>query len=355
MKNLKVLIFSLIFLVANYFAALADLTASAPSNMISSIASSSSFTSLDQNSVQAQNVTDNLLDSEQLQEAVEDGAETFGAQQNNDATAVAAEEEQFVALNSTKVPGLEYPEPNLDTIIYDTGLMTLTANTSAQYNGGAGDDTNIFSGEQKARVKVYIDFVRQKQWGFVESHITLTTAKESVNNGKTMINIFDGGAKTVTKLPVDSELIHTISSDTGKPLRIDNNVEPAFGNEESPFNYDKHTVNSFLQDNTTPTLALYKKGGFPDSDLADMQKSISHGTGGDKNVLVTAKFNTGSGGTLGTSTAAFEISKVAACASGSRCTNGTGSDSTNEVADILTSIVRLEATATTTATKYTGD
>ena len=125
MKNLKVLIFSLIFLVANYITALADLTASARSNMISSIASSSSFTSLDRNSAQARNVTDNLLDSEQLQEAVEDGAETFGAQQNNDATAVAAEEEQFVALNSTKVPGLEYPEPNLDTIIYDTGLMTL--------------------------------------------------------------------------------------------------------------------------------------------------------------------------------------------------------------------------------------
>ena len=83
MKNLKVLIFSLIFLVANYFAALADLTASAPSNMISSIASSSSFTSLDQNSAQAQNVTDNLLDSEQLQETVENGAETFGAQLND--------------------------------------------------------------------------------------------------------------------------------------------------------------------------------------------------------------------------------------------------------------------------------
>ena len=353
MKNLKVLIFSLIFLVANYISALADLTASAPSNMISSIASSSSFTSLDQNSVQAQNVTDNLLDSEQLQEAVEDGAETFGAQQNNDATAVAAEEQQLVALNSTKVPGLEYPEPNLDTIIYDTGLMTLTANTSAQYNGGAGDDTNIFSGEQKARVKVYIDFVRQKQWGFVESHITLTTAKESVNNGKTMINIFDGGAKTVTKLPVESELIHTISSSTAKPLPMIAN--PLFGNEGSPFAYDKHSINSMLQDNSTPTLAEFEEYGAPDLDLADMQKSMSHGTGGDKNVLVTAKFNTGSGGTLGTSTAAFEISKVAACASGARCTNGTGSDSTNEVADILTSIVRLDATATTTATKYTGE
>jgi len=344
MKNLKVLIFSLIFLVTNYISALADLTASAPSNMISSIASSSSFTSLDQNSAQAQNVTDNLLDSEQLQEAVEAGAETFGAQQNDVATAAAAEEEQFVALNSTQVLGLEFPEPNLDTIVYDTGLMTLTANTSAQYNGGAGDDTNIFSGEQKARVKVYIDFVRQKQWGLVESHITLTNE----NNGEKMENVFEGGARTVTKLPVESGLVHTISSATTKPLRIDENIMPEFDNDETPFPYDPHSIESFLQDKTTPTLALYDLGGFPDLDLADMQKSMSHGTGGDKDVLVTAKFSTGISGTLGTSTAAFEISKVGPCASADACTP-------NEIVAIKTSIVRLEATGISKGKKYTGD
>ena len=258
MKNLRVLIFSLIFLVANYFSALADITASAPSNMISSIASSSSFTSLDQNGAQAQNVTDNLLDSEQLQETVETGAETFGAQLNDAATEAAAEEEQFVTLNSNKVPELEYPEHNLDNMVYDSGLMTLAVNTSAQYNGGAGDDTNIFSGEQKARVKVYIDFVRQKQWGSVESHITLTNE----NEGKKMTNVFEGAAKTVTKLPVDSGLIHTISSDTTKPLRADNNFNPSFANNEQPFNYDKHEIESILQNNSTPTLAEFEIFGF---------------------------------------------------------------------------------------------
>ena len=343
MKNLRVLIFSLIFLVANYFSALADITASAPSNMISSIASSSSFTSLDQNSAQAQNVTDTLLDNEQLQETVESGAETFGTQLNDAATEAAAEEEQFVTLNSNKVPELEYPEPNLDTMVYDSGLMTLAVNTSAQYNGGAGDDTNIFSGEQKARVKVYIDFVRQKQWGSVESHITLTNE----NEGKKMTNVFEGAAKTVTKLPVDSGLIHTISSDTTKPLRADNNFNPSFANNEQPFNYDKHEIESILQNNSTPTLAEFEIFGFPGPDLADMQKSMSHGSGGDKDVLVTAKFDTGLGGTLGTSTAAFEISKVVPCASASGCTNG-------EIEAIKTSIVRYDATATTTGKKYTG-
>ena len=361
MKNLKVLIFSLIFLVANYFAALADLTASAPSNMISSIASSSSFTSLDQNSAQAQNVTDNLLDSEQLQETVETGAETFGAQLNDTATVAAAEEEQFVALNGKKQPLKEYPEPNLDTMVYDSGLMTLTANISPQYNGGAGDDTNIFSGEQKARVKVYIDFVRQKQWGSVESHITLTTAENTDNNGKQMINVFEGAAKTVKKLPVNSGLILSISSDTAKPLRADDvSFTPSFANNEQPYNYDKqspYNIESILQDNSTPTLALYQ-GQSPESsadaaefarlDFADAHKSMSHGSGGDKDVLVTAKFSTGTGGTLGTSTAAFEISKVGVCASANGCTP-------TEIDAIKTSIVRLEATATTTGKQYTGE
>ena len=342
MKNLKVLIFSLIFLVANYFSALADITASAPSNMISSIASSSSFTSLDQNGAQAQNVTDNLLDSEQLQETVETGAETFGAQLNDAATEAAAEEEQFVTLNSNKVPELEYPEPNLDTMVYDSGLMTLTANTSTQYNGGAGDDTNIFSGEQKARVKVYIDFVRQKQWGSVESHITLTTAENTDNNGKQMVNVFEGAAKTVKKLPVNSGLVHTISSSTAKPLNSD--FDPNFANNEQPYAYDKHEIESILQNNSTPTLAEFE---FPE-DLPDIQKSMSHGSGGDKDVLVTAKFDTGLGGTLGTSTAAFEISKVGVCASANGCTP-------SEIAAIKTSIVRYDATATTTGKKYTGE
>jgi len=362
MKNVKIFTLSLFFLVGNYFAVLADLTASAPSNMISSIASSSSFTSLDQNSAQAQNVTDNLLDSEQLEEEVQSGAETFGAQQNDTTLVAAVEKEQLVTLNNTKVPGLEYPEPNLDTIIYDTGLMTLTANTSAQYNGGAGDDANIFSGEQKARVHVYVDFVRQKQWGFVESHITLRAASDSDNDEKTMINIFDGGARTVTELPIiNSQLTHIISSSTGGPLEIPSPYRPTFDGDHQPWTYDKHSINSILQDKSTPTIALYQTvspENFADTELArgarkdfaDAQKAMSHNddnTKGDRGVLVQAQFSTGANGALGTSTASFEVSNAA------QCTEATGCSSA-EIANIKTSIIRFEATATTSAAKYTG-
>ena len=348
MKNLKTLIFSLMFLMSNYFVAYSDITASSPTNIIQSIANASSYTSLDQNNAQAaneiQNVTDTLLDGEQIRETVELEAEVFGSQLNE---AEGSNEEQLVNLNSSKGPELEFPEPNLDTIVYDTGLMTLTANTSAQYNGGAGDDTNIFSGEQQARVKVYIDFKRQKQWGSIESHITLTNE----NGGETMVNVTEGGARTVTELPVTSQLSRVISSATTEPLNIDNAIDPTFANNEEPYMYDKHSINSLLQDNTTPTLGLYM-GDDPkttqSADFADLQKSVSHGSGGDKGVLVGAKFSTAAGGTLGTSTASFEVSNVGACASATGCTVS----GTNEIATRITSIVRLEATKTTTATKF---
>ena len=348
MKNLKTLIFSLMFLMSNYFVAYSDITASSPTNIIQSIANASSYTSLDQNNAQAaneiQNVTDTLLDGEQIRETVELEAEVFGSQLNE---AEGSNEEQLVNLNISKEPELEFPEPNLDTIVYDTGLMTLTANTSAQYNGGAGDDTNIFSGEQQARIKVYIDFKRQKQWGSIESHITLTNE----NGGETMVNVTEGGARTVTELPVTSQLSRVISSATTKPLNIDNAIDPTFANNEEPYIYDKHSINSLLKDNTTPTLGLYM-GDDPkttqSADFADLQKSVSHGSGGDKGVLVGAKFSTAAGGTLGTSTASFEVSNVGACASATGCTVS----GTNEIATRITSIVRLEATKTTIATKF---
>ena len=348
MKNLKILILSLVFLISNYFAVYSDITASSPTNIIQRIASTSSYTSLDQNNAQAaneiQNVTDTLLDGEQLRETVELEAEVFGLQLKE---TEGSNEEQLVTLNSKKEPELEFPEPNLDTIVYDTGLMTLTANTSAQYNGGAGDDTNIFSGEQQARVRVYIDFKRQKQWGSIESHITLTNE----NGGETMVNVTEGGARTVTELPVtNSQLTRVISSATTEPLNIGAEL-PLFGNEEEPYIYDKHSINSLLKDNTTPTLGLYL-GVDPkttqSADFADLQKSVSHGTDGDKGVLIGAKFSTGAGGTLGTSTASFEVSNVGACASGDGCTVS----GTNEIANVITSIVRLEATKTTIATKF---
>ena len=63
--------------------AFSDITASAPTNLISSIATATSFTSLEQISPEAaseiQNTTSSIVDSDALQEEVQEGAEAFGA------------------------------------------------------------------------------------------------------------------------------------------------------------------------------------------------------------------------------------------------------------------------------------
>jgi hypothetical protein len=362
----KFLIITLALCFGNYIYASADITQGSLSNVITQIASSSSFTPSDQNNpetiseIQSQTVSAGL-ESEQLEQSVDEAAESFVAVTSNSSSSSEGEV-AMVTIGGNPLEGRTDLEPTLDTLIYDTGLMKLEQAAGAQY---VADSTNIFQGDQFARIKVFIDFKKEVQYGFVESHITLTTAANADNSGKKMVNVFDGGAKVIgdgagqVELPIDSELIHSISSDTGNPLRIDDNNPPAsftlVDNDESPYSYDKHSINSLLKDNSTPTSADYIKAGFPEEDLHDMIKNVSHGgsgaTLGDKAVLVQAKFTTVGEGTPGTSTASFEVTAAGACAADisdfSLCTSA-------EKNAFTTGIVRLEKTVTTEAVKHTG-
>ena len=356
MINIKSLYYSIIIFVLSVSSVFAGVTQSSPSNIIKSIAKSSSFTSTKQNSAQAQsqtqNTTSKVINSAELRQSVTDDAKAFGLQINETALAeltgeVSSEDEEkkvLVTINnlSNDQIVLEYPEPNLDTLVYDTGLMTLTPDSGAQY---ASDSTNIFdstTGAQKARVIVYIDFKEKKQWGEVESHITL--------NGQTkMVNNYNGAKSDITELPIDRQLVHTISSITKGPLRLDLSIDPTVANNEEPYEFTKHSINSLLKDNATPTIADYD---VPGTDIADRIKSISHSNTsvdsmtGDKGIMVGAKFVTASSTSPGTSTASFEASHADIC--GNSC-------SSSEQNALKTKIVRYSATNTTTATKYTGD
>ena len=75
-------------------------------------------------------------------------------------------------------------------------------------------------------------------------------------------------------------------------------------------------------------------------------KNVAHGTGGDKNVLVQARFLTTGSGTPGKSVASFEASNATSC--GSSCNN-------TEKNTFKDSVVRYSATATTKASKYTEE
>ena len=207
----KFLIITLALFFGNYIYASADITQGSLSNVITQIASSSSFTPSDQNTPETiseiQSQTDSAgLESEQLEQSVDEAAESFVAVTSNSSSSSEGEV-AMVTLGGNPLAGRTDLEPTLDTLIYDTGLMKLEQAAGAQY---VADSTNIFQGDQFARIKVFIDFKKEVQYGFVESHITLTTAANTDNSGKKMVNVFDGGAKVIgdgagqVELPIDS-------------------------------------------------------------------------------------------------------------------------------------------------------
>ena len=228
-------------------------------------------------------------------------------------------------------------EPTLDTIIYDTGLITLTKEGGHYNDDSSNTIFDVTSGAQQARVKVYVDFKRKVLWGDVESRITLSGASQ-------MTNTYIGSSAAITSLPVDKELLHTVSSTTG--LSLDRTADPSLNGNAEPYPYLKNNndfLNSLLDANGN--IASYDPAYAAD-DMADMVKNVAHGSGGDKNVLVQARFLTTGSGTPGKSVASFEASNAASC--GSSC-------STSEQNTFKDSVVRYSATVETTAKKYKAD
>ena len=352
MRTLKIFFYSLIFMFFNIGLVFSDITASVPTNLIQSIATSSSFTSLEQISPEAaseiQNTTSSIVDADALKEEVQESAEVFG-EMINEAALEGGEENKnkFVVLGGTKneFEDKRDLEPTLGTIIYDTGLITLERE-GGHYDTDnldpSGNSKTIFSGTQQARIKVYVDFNRKVLFGSVESRINLT-------DGSSMTNTYDGASTNISDedLPVDKELIHTVSSTTGLTLDPDGAV--GINGDGEPFPYLKNQdqfLNSLLDENGD--IAAYDPTEDPVADLQDMVKSVSHGTGGDKNVIVQARFLTaGSDGTPGKSVASFEAYNGVPCSG--IC--NTAAEKTN----FKDGIERYSKTVTTTATKYTGE
>ena len=348
MRTLKLFFYSLIFMFFNIGLVFSDITASVPTNLIQSIATSSSFSSLEQISPEAaseiQNTTSSIVDGDALIEEIQESAELFGEMLNE-----VGEEStnKFVVLGGKKneFEDKRDLEPTLSTIIYDTGLITLDregGHYDIDNEDPSGNSKTIFSGTQQARVKVYVDFNRRVLFGSVESRISLA-------DGSKMTNTYNGASTKISDevLPVDKELVHTVSSTTGLTLDPDGAV--GINGDGEPFPYDKNTgqfLNSLLDENGD--IAPYELGGAADDDLQDMVKSVSHGTGGDKNVIVQARFLTsGSDGTPGKSVASFEAYNGVPCSG--IC--NTAAEKTN----FKDGIERYSKTVTTTATKYTGE
>ena len=358
MKTLKYLISVIIFLFANTAFVFSDITASAPTNLIATIAAASSFSTINESTAESselvQNITNEAIDTEQVLEAVQEGAEIFGQQNDDEALAAFASEDTATL---TVIGGEENVfasrrdlEPNLDTIVYDTGVMILTneADSGSAIANNYNDDSSntIFDatpGAQTARIKIYVDFKRNVMFGEIESTVTL-------QGGSGMTTLAKGGAKVISAdtLPLDGELTKTLvtSGTNAGTLGVgDDDPFPYYdtggaGNPPTGEN-GKHSITSIVRADGTP--ASFE---FPQSSAANtaerkaFQKEYSHADGGKDNVLIGARFKTPGEGTLATSTASFEASF-----------GGPNDDAADYIgADGDRKVVRYSATVNTTAT-----
>mgnify|MGYP003330436986 CR=1 FL=1 len=346
MRSIKSLIHLIIFFTVSSFSVYAQITPSAPTNLIQQIASATSFSSTTQSTPasinQIQNTTNTVINTVELRNTVEQDAEAFGLMVNEEALArISGESSGSSNTQLVRIGGIENEnagrfdlEPNLNTIVYDTGLMTLTneATSGSAISGNYNNDSSnrIFdatTGAQQARIKVFVDFKRKVLWGEVESRIKLQ------GEASQMINNYVGGSSAITSLPVDKELTHSIDPATDKPLPL----VAATGIEYvEPYAWlDKHGITSLLLEDGTQAPYLNE------TERLDMQFNTSRtANGGANNILVGARFTTPGSGTAGQSTASFEASHAANDASAT---------------DFATGVVRYSATATTTAKNFTGN
>ncbi len=133
MRNLKFLTYSIIFLTWISSSVLAGVTPSTQTNIISQIASSTSFSSTTQNNAQnisqVQSTTSSVINGTQLRKEVKEEAKALGLQINQAAldreSGTTSSEKQMVKIGGAKnvYEGREDLKPTLNTIIYDTGLI----------------------------------------------------------------------------------------------------------------------------------------------------------------------------------------------------------------------------------------
>jgi len=343
MMNFKKLFFCLFFVVINNISLHAEISLPTPAtNTLQSMGASFSFSNntpvAPEIASQIQTIAATAVDRQVLVAAVEKDAKALGLKVDRALLASMSGDnkgsEYIAVAGKNKFSGRTDLEPTLDTYVYDTGLVDLEL--EAGYNQ---DGTNtIFSqtaGDQQGRVKIYIDFKRQVQWGDVSSVVTLNGEEKG-----TLRTLSDAGASAVTSIPIDRQVSYTI-------------VNGAIPSNDAADPQDKHSVNSLKQGSGMATFeaAAADRGTTAAEEKLFAKESISHSgiaagldfgshVGFDRgDVRVGAQFQTATSGAAGTSTISFEASSA---------------KSTDSDADYIAKLVRYSATKTTEAKKWTG-
>ena len=275
-------------------------------NILSQIASATSFTSKDNNNIDIKNVnqsTSSFVSAEELKKNVEMDAAKLGLAVDEKALTSLTSGGKFSTAgldNLGDVEGfgeLETPDATPDTYVYDTGLMTLTRDTSYA-------NKSIFStadGAQQGRIQVFIDFEKKLFWGDVIAYPTVNS--NALQNGDKDYANPSLGTAAITSLPVTGNTNYTIRYD----------IDGMTGSVTD----DSACGDSSCRTNAT---TLNMDDGSPnDGDNSNMKKYMNHnGTISNSGnsfggIVVHGEFATATLSSNGTATIAFEAADCDGC------------------------------------------
>jgi len=168
---------------------LTEISTPVPSNLITKIASATSFTSKTNNNHNLSNLnklTSSALSVPDLKKIVAIDAAKLGLKVDEEAleylTSDSAERDMSREYYTTgDAEGWDFgnvPNKTPDTYVYDTGLVALAQDSNYA-------DAGIFSdaaGAQKGQMKVYLEFKRRIMWTEIISHMTLSGKSQVTSN-----------------------------------------------------------------------------------------------------------------------------------------------------------------------------
>ena len=190
-----------------------EISTPVPSNLITKIASATSFTSKTNNNHNLSNLnklTSSALSVPDLKKIVAIDAAKLGLKVDEEALEYltgSSSEGKTAGFYITTGEAIGWdlgmvPDKTLDTYVYDTGLVTLAQDSNYA-------DAGIFSdaaGSQKGQMKVYLDFKRRLMWTEIISHMTLNGRSQLTSNPTTEV-------ESIESFPVVSDNYYFIKDD----------------------------------------------------------------------------------------------------------------------------------------------
>ena len=224
MKNFKIIIKSILFIIAyfSYSYAVVSTPTPATTNIVNQMSSSMSHSVVNSSNVinNSQNVTSNLINSTNLKQDIKENAEKLDLKVDEGALSAlsnssSSDSKEIAKAMEKMTDNIEEKDHDYvmtldqDVVVYDSGWFTLerveTGSNGLTYNKPATSDV-FADAVQEGRGKVYVNFNKKEMSADMYTRITLKGASQVQHEWNT-------GTAGITSLPVVASTVRGLKSD----------------------------------------------------------------------------------------------------------------------------------------------